>query len=66
MKRKKSEEKERDRDTEGKTSCLDALIWEEEQKRKRKRKGIETQRVDLPNPSIAIDEPIGDEEQNGK
>ena len=29
-------------------------------------KGIETQRVDLPNPSQAIDAPIGDEEEKGK
>ena len=35
-------------------------------RRAKKKKGIETQRVDLPNPSQAIDVPIGDGEQNAK
>ena len=50
--RERSEQKERDRGTEGETSYLDELIREEEQTRKwkseKKRKVIEAQRVKPP------------------
>ena len=63
-----SEGTERDRGTEGETSYLDALIGGEEKTREKslERKGIEAQRAKPPTPTRAIDELIGDEEQNEK
>ena len=62
---KKDKTKKKQIRTEGETihpnPGNDEQLGEKEKNRKqKKRKGIETQRVDLLNPSQAIDAPIGD------